>query len=247
MIENKDINKNPFVSIIIRTKNEEKYLEQVFKMIKWQTFQDFEIIIVDNYSTDKTLEIAKKYLCKIIFIPKGEFSHPYSCNIGAENAQGKYLVYLNGHTIPISKNFLKDGLKNFNDEKVAGVFSYPLAHNNGTFADKILYNITGYTLGMMRFEARNSTSGLLGTTNAILRKDLWKKHKFNENINGGWGGEDTEWAKYFMDLGYKIIHDPKFKVRHSHHLKFKDLFWQINNWKKMRNNKSIPEKQRKFF
>lgn len=57
-MENK--NKNPTVSIIIRTKNEEKYLGQVLEMIKRQTYRDFAIIIVDNCSSDKTLEIAKK-------------------------------------------------------------------------------------------------------------------------------------------------------------------------------------------
>ena len=63
------------------------------------------------------------------------------------------------------------------------------------------------------------------------------------------GGEDREWALYFMKRGYKIIHDPKFKVRHSHHLKIKDFFWQLKNWYRMANKnlKNIPEIQRKNF
>jgi rhamnosyltransferase len=246
-MENEKPDNNPIISIIIRAKNEEKYLKQVLEIIKQQTFQNFEIILVDDRSIDKTVEIAKNYNSKIVTIPKGKFSHPYSCNLGAECAKGKYLVYLNGHSIPLSKKFLENGLKNFIDEKVAGVYAYNLAHKDGTLADKILYDIAGLTVGMIRFEAKGFEPGILGTTNAILRKDLWEKYNFNLNINDGWGGEDTDWSRHFMALGYKIIHDPKFTVRHSHHLKLKDLFWQINNWRKMSASKGTPEKQRKNF
>lgn len=247
MIKSKNINKTPIVSIIIRTKNEEKYLTQVLDMLKQQTLQDFEIIVVDDCSTDKTLEISKNYNCKIIIIPEGRFSHPYSCNLGAENAKGEYLVYLNGHSIPTSKKFLENGINNFKDEKIAGVFSYPLAHNDGTFADKIIYNILSCTIGTIKFNAKESIPGILGTTNAIIRKDLWKKYNFDENLNNGMGGEDIDWAKHFIILGYKIIHDPKFKVYHSHHLQIKDILWQYKNWRKMSLPKGMPEKQRKYF
>ncbi len=246
-MENKNTSGDPAVSIIIRAKNEEKYLGQVLEMLKAQTFQDFEIIIVDDRSTDKTAEIAKKYNCRFITIPLGQFSHPRSCNLGAENARGEYLVYLNGHSIPVSEKFLENGLANFKNKKVAGIYSNPLAHQDGTLADKVLINISGFTIGMLRYSAGGSLPGVLGTTNAIIRKDLWEKYKFDENFNKGWGGEDSDWARHFIDLGYKIIHDPKFKVRHSHHLKFKDIFWQINNWIKMNSTKRTPEKQRKNF
>ena len=234
-------------SVIIRTKNEKKYLRDVLIKLKQQTYQDFEMIIVDDHSCDETLAIAQEFHCKIITIPKDQFSHPYSCNLGAEHAQGKYLVYLNGHAIPISKKFLEEGLKNFEDERVAGVYASVVAHKNGTFADKILYNIFGYTVGMVKYEVKKNRKGLLGTTNAIIRKDLWAQYKFNERINEGWGGEDSDWAVHFINLGYKIIHDPKVKVRHSHHLRFKDFFWQIGNWKKMSVGRSVPEKQRRNF
>ena len=55
----------PLVSVIITTKNEEKHIENLLQSIKRQTYKNIEIILVDNYSTDRTREIARKYTDKI--------------------------------------------------------------------------------------------------------------------------------------------------------------------------------------
>ncbi|MFM6080140.1 MAG: glycosyltransferase family 2 protein [Dolichospermum sp.] len=63
-------------SIIIRTYNEQRYLEKLLKEIQNQVVDDlvYEVIIVDSGSTDKTLEIANKFNSKILNIKKSEFS-----------------------------------------------------------------------------------------------------------------------------------------------------------------------------
>lgn len=50
----------PFVSIVITTKNEEKNIDNCLKSILNQSYKNIEIIVVDNYSTNKTKEIVKK-------------------------------------------------------------------------------------------------------------------------------------------------------------------------------------------
>jgi len=49
------------VSVIVPTRNSEKYIERTLQSIKAQTYPDIEVIVVDNYSTDHTAEIARKY------------------------------------------------------------------------------------------------------------------------------------------------------------------------------------------
>ena len=51
----------PKISIIIRTKNEEDWISHCLEMIYNQDFQDFEVILVDNNSSDHTIDIAKRY------------------------------------------------------------------------------------------------------------------------------------------------------------------------------------------
>ena len=52
---------NKLVSIIIRTKNEERWISSCLQSVYSQTYQNIEVILVDNYSTDKTVEKAKKF------------------------------------------------------------------------------------------------------------------------------------------------------------------------------------------
>ena len=61
---------NKKISIIIRTKNEERWIEQCLKKIFDQDYNNFEVILVDNNSKDKTLKKAKKFPVKIIKISK---------------------------------------------------------------------------------------------------------------------------------------------------------------------------------
>ncbi|MEI6650403.1 MAG: glycosyltransferase [Candidatus Moraniibacteriota bacterium] len=254
-----ETSQTPTISVIIRTKNEEAYLEDVLSAYACQSFKDFEIIAVDDHSVDRTLEIVESYGCRVITVPGGRFLHPYSCNLGAEAAKGAYLVFTNGHSIPASENFLLDGVNNFFDDRIAGVFSLPISHENGTFADKLIYDLPGYTVGSFRYRIgslprlflgpkRNPLGiSLLGSTNAILRKTLWQEYPFNESFNNGLGGEDADWAWHFVNIGYEIIHDPKFRVRHSHLLRIRDIFWQLQNWRHMVTAEKAPERQRKYF
>jgi len=78
------------LSIIIPTLNEEEYLPILLRSIKKQEYKDYEIIVADAGSTDKTLEIAKKYGCKIT-----GGGHPgKGRNMGAERAKGELLLFL---------------------------------------------------------------------------------------------------------------------------------------------------------
>ena len=83
------MNKNPLVSIIIRTKNEERWLNQCLEKVSSQNYKNFEIIIVDNQSKDKTLKIAKKYNVKILKIRK--FFPGKAINMGIDNQKAKLI------------------------------------------------------------------------------------------------------------------------------------------------------------
>ena len=69
------LRENPLVSIIIRTKNEEKWITLCLDALNKQSYKNFEIIIVDNYSNDKTIQKIKRN--KTNFYPSAKFNIPH--------------------------------------------------------------------------------------------------------------------------------------------------------------------------
>lgn len=78
------------LSTIILAKNEEKMIEDCLESIKWAD----EIILVDSGSTDKTIEIAKKFRAKIINVPGEKLAYAKWRNRGLEEAKGKWVLYV---------------------------------------------------------------------------------------------------------------------------------------------------------
>ena len=219
-------------SIIIRTKNEEKWVGEVLKKLTEQTYRDFEIIIVDSGSIDKTLEIIKKFPTRLFQIEPEKFSFPLALNYGCSKASAtKYFVFLSAHSLPLSKTWLEDGLKNFTKDEILGVYGGMQALPDGTLWEKIFFSSLLVKIGWLlnyKAKVKKAKLGVMGFTHAIIRRDLWERHRFDERY--GWGGEDEAWVKYWFEQGYVAVKDAKFSVAHSHGLGLLDLVKQYRYW-----------------
>ena len=91
------------VSIIIPTYNSAKTLDVCLKSIKRQSYKNIEIIIVDRFSKDNTIKIAKKYKAKIIQI---DCERSKAKNIGIKISRGKYLLFLDSD-MELTDNVIK--------------------------------------------------------------------------------------------------------------------------------------------
>ena len=95
--------KYPLISVIVPAYNEEKYLPKVLSALKKQTYPNFEIIVIDNNSTDKTPEVAKRYADRVVFEPKqGMIS---ARQRGFFEAKGEIIARTDADTTP-PKNWL---------------------------------------------------------------------------------------------------------------------------------------------
>lgn len=95
----------PKFSIVIPVYNVEKYIKRTLDSIKNQTFKDYEVIVVNDGSTDKSMDIVKKYDVKIINSKHVEVSE--ARNVGARQAKGDYLIFLDSDDW-WDKNLLKE-------------------------------------------------------------------------------------------------------------------------------------------
>ena len=202
----KNNRKNPKVSIVIRTKNEEQWIEQCLIKIKKQTYSNFEIIIVDNKSKDSTLNKISKFKVKLIKINK--FFPGDALNKGIKKSSGEIIVCLSAHCIPENNDWLLKLVQNFRDKNVAGVYGrqLPLAYSSD-FDKRDLYTFFGLEKRVQRKDT------FFHNANSAIRKTLWKKIPFDENVEHI---EDRIWAHKVINKGYKLIYEPEAAVFHWH-------------------------------
>ena len=198
----------PKISIIIRTKNEERWILKCLEQIKKQTLKEYEIILVDNNSTDKTVEKANLAGVKKIFIIKN-FLPGKALNLGIKNSLGEYIVCLSAHCIPTNKNWLKNLIKNFElESNVAGVYGRQEPMEFSKDSDKRdLFLVFGLD---RKVQIKDS---FFHNANSMIKKSIWKKIKFDENISNI---EDRLWGQKIIQSGYKIIYEPSASVFHHH-------------------------------
>jgi glycosyltransferase involved in cell wall biosynthesis len=201
------VNKKPKISIIVRTKNEDKWISACLESIFRQTYENFEIILVDNCSTDKTLEKAKKFaISKIVTIE--DFLPGLAINQGIRNSTGEYICCISGHCIPTNEVWLENLLRNFEDKNVAGVYGRqePLSFTSD-LDKRDLINLFGLDRKVQKKDS------FFHNANSMIRRDIWDKIHFDEEVTNI---EDRVWAKEVLEQGYSIVYEPEASVYHYH-------------------------------
>ena len=85
------------ISIIIPFYNEEKYIEQCLSSIKAQTFFDYEVLLIDDGSTDSSSSIAKRFVAadkRFHLLGGTHIGFPYAKNFGLDNAVGELITFI---------------------------------------------------------------------------------------------------------------------------------------------------------
>lgn len=98
----------PFVSVIIPTFNRANLVKEAIESVLAQTFQDFEIIIIDDGSTDETKEVVSQIRSdKICYIYQKNMGPAAARNAGIKIAKGKYIAFLDSDDLWLSKKLEK--------------------------------------------------------------------------------------------------------------------------------------------
>lgn len=196
------------ISLVVRTKNEARWIGRCLTGIAAQSWDDFEILVVDNDSTDATRTIARRFGARVLSISDRDFQYGRALNIGIDAARGDLVGIISGHCIPVHDSWLSTMAAHFVDPEVAGVYGrqVPLPDSD-PFDKRDLWT----TFGVERRVQR--TDFFFHNANSMVRRTAWEELPFDSDINGV---EDRDWAKKVLALGYRIVYEPLASVHHHH-------------------------------
>lgn len=197
----------------------------VLSILEKSTYQNYEIILVDNGSKEGEtkkylLEMAKNPKVKLLDYPK-PFNFSAINNFAANQAEGEYVLFLNNDTEVISQNWLEEMLKPFDDPKV-GAVGAKLLYGDGTIQHAGV--VVGKNVAVHQFlgieEKDLGENDVVRVVDAVTgaclmtRKDLFLEL-------GGFDGEnlpiaynDVDYCLRLKEKGWKIIWTPGAKLFH---------------------------------
>jgi rhamnosyltransferase len=205
------------LSIIIPTHNAQTYLPKLLKSLIKQTIE-FELIIIDSSSTDKSVEIAKKYTNNIIIIPKKEFDHGGTRTKAAQMAKGEILVYLTQDALPLDENTIKNITKVFDNTEIAAAYGKQIPYDDTSLFGKHLrtFNYTNHSY--IRTLKDKKTFGI----KTAFLSDSFAAYRKSTLEEIGWFkdglilGEDTYAGAKILLANHSLAYVSEAQVYHSH-------------------------------
>lgn len=184
---------------------------------------NYEILYIDNNSTDESLEIAKKY--SVIIASELKQGPSEARNKGISMAKGEICLFVDSDAI-LNPNYLTVCEKIFEEENVGGSIGKILPTK-----ETIISNYSGVSLfeGYPRFNRRMYISACPSCNLVVRKKVLEKVGVFLERLHSGGGitrfSEDKELCNRITKAGFKIVYEPNMSVLHDNPETFEELFF----------------------
>lgn len=212
-------NTKPTVTVLVLSRNVERYINRCLKSIFSMNYKNIEVILIDSHSSDNTCSIAEKFPVKIIKLDKP--SIPKAYNAGVHTANGNYIFIINGDSM-VSKTFLKKAVNILDTNTRIAIVS-------GTRKQLITDNIVTslYQFRFLRHDKLGDISSIGG--NYLFDKKNYKHYirTLDENLVAN---EEKLISKCFKKAGLKIIRIREIVMIHMEDNISINAYWKKHLW-----------------
>ena len=203
---------NPLVSIIIPAKDGASTLDACLRSIKRSYYKNYEVIVVDDHSSDGTVDIAKHFQCSVLQPEEGTGANA-ARNFGAQQARGDVFMFLDSDIV-ISRETILGVVETLEEEYIDAVVGiYTAKHRHETF-------VSQYKNLWVRYSYIKSPAAidwLFGAISGIKRKAFEKLGGFNTELLARYGHDDIELGKRFARANLNIVLNMEIEVEHLKH------------------------------
>jgi rhamnosyltransferase len=193
--------------VLMRSHNDMPLIRDTLKMLHQQE-HPFRLLVLDNASTDGTLEEVNRYGAEVIHVPPGGYVPGRVLNTGMRATEGEIVVFLNSDCTPADERFLGSLLQGFDAPDVAAVFGQQIPRPD---CFELYARDTAETYGDGRRQSR--WRHCFSMAASAIRRSVWDRLPFDESLQYS---EDQAWTWHARQLGNRIRYIPDAMVVHSH-------------------------------
>ncbi len=206
---------NPIVSILVLSYNEKQWIPKLIASLKKQTFKSYEVIIVDNNSTDGTEKFVKTRFPSIKLVRNKSNLGTPGYNSAVQKARGKYLFFI-ATDMEVDKNCLKELVRTIEgDEKIAlcgpkvvNYYNHDKIDINGTWLSHSFYG------GAIRNHDLKQTTPVPFYGIGLIRKKVVEKMGQLYDPDYFWYGEDVDLCMKIRLMGMQVVVAPSAVIYH---------------------------------
>lgn len=208
---------DPIISVIIPVNNAEETIEKTLLSFKKQTHLNFDIIIVDDNSTDKSYDIVKKHT-KNILRNKTKKGPAITRNKGIRHAKTEIIAFIDADCIA-TPNWLNNVLKEFQNKNIQVIAGNTKIPKSTFIGDSI--SALGFPGGAnagfenMWHVSKEGFTNHITSCNFAAKKEIFKKYGLFDESFPLAGGEDPELSYRLSKNGVKIKYCPDVLVYHE--------------------------------
>ena len=215
--------KSPLITVLMPVYNGDKYLNEAIDSILNQTFSDFEFLIIDDGSTDQSIDQIMSYNDPRIQLIKNEnnVGQSETLNKGLGLAKGKYIARMDQDDISMPERLKKqlDFMENNSDVDVCGSWLQLMGKYDGileleTKSEKIKMNLL--------------TNENLAHPAVMIRKSTLVKYDLNYNPTFTISNDYDLWVRMFEYCSFANLPEPLLKFR-MHDNQYSKILWEQNN------------------
>ncbi len=198
-------------SIILPTYNRANFLPKAIQSIQQQSYHNWELLIVDDGSTDKTKEVISQYLSdeRIKYIYQTNQERSAARNKGINQAKGKYITFLDSddYFLPERLELIKDSINKQNNPVT--IFYTGICFQMNTIIEKRIERPFEYT-NVFDFIIQ----AIIGVPQAIIHRKILQKHQFSPMFTIG---EDMElWLRIVDEYPIQFLKNQETYIAVNH-------------------------------
>ena len=199
----------------MRSKNSDWVIHQALAALFSQEYTDFELIVLDSGSVDRTLEIVRQYPHRLFLVAPEDYVPGPVLNRGIDAARGEIIVLLNSDGVLLGPDALGRLVEAFDDPGTVAAIARQVARPEADPWVRREYAAS--------FPAEGAVPPwiTLSAVTTALRRSAWQEHPFYADA---WGSEDTEWGVWARSRGLRVRYLPEVLVMHSHNYTLRQLY-----------------------